>query len=166
MILQSAGLTTVGALLVGANDSNQVHQIRYKWSMSSKFSRFSFHLLNPIMSRWFPADKFRRPCAPLTLTSVRSRSTSATSPSFLEARDRVQEHARKISSSSTDNAIVSRAMYYLYLSLPSAYLIAIVSPAHSAPTYPRSSNHPQKQVFRCLHRPLPLLWTLLSTIRS
>ncbi|KAI0247764.1 thiamine diphosphate-binding protein [Lactifluus subvellereus] len=89
------------------------------------------------MSWWFPTDKFRAPCAPLTVTLVRSRSTAATSHSFLEARDRVKGYARKISSSSTDNAVVSR-----------------VIPTRSAPTpafqqLPSKTNLPAPALSSC-----------------
>ncbi|KAI0247760.1 DHS-like NAD/FAD-binding domain-containing protein [Lactifluus subvellereus] len=79
----------------------------------------------------FPPSKFRAPSVSL----VRSRSSPATTPSFLGARDRVKEPARKISSSSTDNAVVSRvipthpASIPAFQQLPSKTNLPIPAPA-------------------------------------
>ncbi|KAH9981387.1 thiamine diphosphate-binding protein [Lactifluus volemus] len=61
----------------------------------------------------FAAPKFRAISAPKAstpLTLSRSRSTAVASPSFLEAKARVKEHARNISRSSTHNAVVSQTV--------------------------------------------------------
>ncbi|KAI0311800.1 thiamine diphosphate-binding protein [Amylostereum chailletii] len=57
------------------------------------------------------ASKIRAVAAPKTpLAFSRSRSTAAASTSFLEAKARVQDRARNISRSSTQNAVVSPAV--------------------------------------------------------
>ncbi|KAI9510270.1 acetolactate synthase [Russula earlei] len=59
------------------------------------------------------AVKLRATSAPKASTSLnftRSRSTAATSPSFLEARARVKEHARNVSRSSPHSAVVSQTV--------------------------------------------------------
>lgn len=61
----------------------------------------------------FVAVKFSAKSTPKTSTSLtltRSRSTAATSASFLEAKARVKEYARNISRSSAQNAVVSQTV--------------------------------------------------------
>ena len=74
------------------------------------------------------------PKASTSLTLTRSRSTAATSPSFLEARARVKEHARSISRTSTQNAVVSQTVYASFSS--SCFIFSFNQEIRSRPVPP------------------------------
>lgn len=134
--------------LVGLETRTQIRRVSHLRSHLYIIPTCRHFLISPldntVMS--FGAVKVRAASAPkasTSLTLTRSRSTAATSPSFLEARARVKEHARNISRSSTHNAVVSHTVYISFSFCLSASLLKIFIvdrlPCLPSSTFPRKS---------------------------